>query len=523
MFSLRYFIGMEKFAHRLLFVISLVLLAYPIETKAQPGSHEPRKRLKKIVVIKKVIQNAKEASQSDQKGNYVQYVNNLRKEEFEEDFRQEFLRALSESENSILINPLGVPEGNSLSLDLPLGETLGEKISKLPETRNSRTNERRTKLPGILQGGAELKTGTEAKRSTSEEANLPGLANDSSLESNQNEGVTTGLPTIIRSSPTPSVFSDWDKSDSAPPERIANTERSFKKFEPYLNEKSTPSSPEPVGKGKLRKFRKTVPTDSNLSSQAKTQEVWVWVEEGVNPFPGEEHLYTEIKNPTGLFAPIKTAMGEWSQSLNRRILRVAHEPFGSWLTHWMSGLALILLSLMTLVMSRKTKTELFPQRPGDKVQFYRLQDPHEAKARPRFSFGLKKNPPSPRTFSAWKSTDSSEEEITLSQDSSDDDEVNRFGSYAEDPTMEFNDDVRVAFDPRIHRWVLKKRNPATGFLGSPLAELKEGTVVRGVMLSTKDSFQRYKLLSSGSWVPTDEKEQIVIAVRLDHLTQRQAG
>lgn len=81
-------------------------------------------------------------------------------------------------------------------------------------------------------------------------------------------------------------------------------------------------------------------------------------------------------------------------------------------------------------------------------------------------------------------------------------------------SVPLNDDIRVAFDPHVKRWVLKRRE--AGGMSAPLAELQPGTVVRGTALGAKSRSLRYKLSPTNTWLPTEESEQIIISVKADH-------
>ncbi len=74
-----------------------------------------------------------------------------------------------------------------------------------------------------------------------------------------------------------------------------------------------------------------------------------------------------------------------------------------------------------------------------------------------------------------------------------------------------NDTIRVVFDPRLRRWVLKRQE--AGRLSAPLADLQTGTVVRGSALGDSSSQKRYRLSPTNTWIPTQDEEQIIIAVK----------
>lgn len=70
----------------------------------------------------------------------------------------------------------------------------------------------------------------------------------------------------------------------------------------------------------------------------------------------------------------------------------------------------------------------------------------------------------------------------------------------------------VRIEPGTNRWVLV-RTDGNGDIRETVGQVCAGTVVSGSLLPSSDCLRRYKLDTSGNWLPTEESEQFVLWAR----------
>lgn len=485
--------------------------------------------------------------------NYGEYVNNLRADQFTQEFRDEYQRALEESQQAfvplldipIIISSTGVPQlatpldpnaillegrsGRELILAFPKAtgptQTLGGISSRVPLNGIRAPQEPEEEDRDRVEQGEIYNRSTQASQTPSQEplGNLLG-PQKAGFEAEGNLGFGANV-TVVRG-PATGNFAPWVAPQPVTdPERVARAERTFRKFEPYLNTESENEKTGATGE--------TTKPANNPAQKASADEEWeeVWVYEApsektipVKQLAQRDDLVIPELGQRSSLNPLRVAIGNVAEKWDKRADKWGQTSFRGITTHWSFGLLLLSLSLAMYLFTRKSTPRLFPAG-SNSVKFVHVTPPKPQRTMRAFQMvhgGLhyRKGGVIPEEPTEIDSGELEAEEQDTKTDIGQQNEPS-FQSPQENIET-FQDDIRVAFDPHLHRWVLKRRLES-GALSAPLAELKSGSVVRGSSLSSSDPFRRYKLIENGSWIVTTEAEQIIIAVTLDHLTRQKAG
>ncbi len=425
-----------------------------------------------------------------------QWVRQLPKA-FDKKFREEYRKSLLSGGGSINVDGSGEesePRSSDSAITVDLGSD-GEKAAA-PETMRERL-----KGSYVLEvPGANTRIVFVERPRTDGQSVSPVPSKKDENGANQNKvpvsqasetpETEAGLPTIIKA--RSANGSNWDLPAQAPAAKwdTARAERGFRALDTYLT--TPPASAEaasrsaPKAEGAAKKEAKEQPWSEQIVYLDDA-------EEGQEPAAGGRlagrSLNSEMRqasfnrNETDLGAMAKDTL----QSLKQRADRT---PLAGILVNLLLMLTGFTLLALMMAKRRRIATAGYPPTAVRNTAAVVRQAEVTTEIVP---FTQTYEEPPRRPSSHWTEEEETVTDTAVTAESS------------------LNDDIRVVFDPRLGRWVLKRQDE--GRLSAALAELQAGTVVRGTALGSTTPNARYRLSVTNTWIPTNEEEQIIIAVK----------